>query len=1349
MLSVSTAGNNRYLFHFSSLHSLTQWTAGIRLAMFEHASLQELYTGSLLAGKGKTLNNIRNIMERTRIVTEDWVRVRFGAGTPWRRCWCVITPPDEKEFLKRQKLAKKRSAYERSPPRPKGDVKFYDTKKTKKVQPVATISDAYAAYAIYPQSKPLIDQSTLIKVEGTVTIHSSPATTTEGFVFVMPEVRPAVAGFEIMLRWLFPAFDAFGLYGRPGKLIADTVDTHGLMFAMPKDRRYGYLEILDVAGLVHADGSQRWKEAEWRTQMKELTSKRMSALSAERPAGRSGSRRAARSSLQLPTRGNAIQLDDGSSSRSSPVRKSDVSMPERPANDLHFKSDPAASRLRHQRSVSEAQGLGPLQARSDHDTPPMPPTHGLDVRELSSGGRLAPMGVGGRRDSRDATQDRSSSETEGQAPLPHETPAQGLLPSNPPEPVASPPAFAHGPGAKPPSKPYHSPELRRANSRMSISTLSQMTSVNGGGGAAGAGTAASATASAAWRPTLARLGSAADTRENDPQALSLPPQQGNPPRQEEYAGVYAEAHPAERGAMMTKEDVRGAYTTVDARTGDADLGGDSHEEVMRSGFLPSPPPPQQLNHPLPPPPPSEAAPPPVWGRGPESPRQGLESSPVYTTPRMHEPVGPARSRSIEGDLPPLPPLPQSNGFVEGTRPSLAETSSSGYLRRSSALVAPEARRPLADGSAVERIAVAAARPNSRFSRDGAAPPNQDVAVRTSASIVRKPIPVRSWGSAEAGNRMSGASFAAASPHDGHTEQRAANREGPRDRQAPYEGQERHMQRRLSATSSNYDDAPSDVSTGEPAYNKYGVRTDPEFSSQQQLHPGAMGQADERMSPKRESPWVGSGPGSPSPPKTPGHASGSSKGWSGGDAGSQGRHGPGLHERSASSLNAGAVTPSGQAASGGQPRRSPGDRARPHSYFAPAVHYGQSDEGSRSPSGSAQKPLPTPDQGHVRSRSAESEYDGRRTVPWQPGQAAGAGALSGGLTPEQFVQQRAQQGRLTPVYAHAQRSSASSAMTPSGPVSPATSAVRPAHSRKPSGEPQQQPPHHSRKLSGEPQQQPMHSRKPSGESYQQPLHHSRKTSGEPFQQPPPQHRQPHQQHHRQHHQHQHQALPTPRGAMGGFGTNARPTSLIDYSSHLSGREQEHVSRATGGPMTNMAGPGRQPLQGGGLVGAIEAREREKKGIMEGVNNQMVQHAIMLRRQQGAQAQAQAQAQYFGQQPSPSGHFMPQHNRSQSQLSMPPNAAYPAMDQGRGGPRGTAGDPQASAAAAAAMGRRPVGGRSGTSGGMMSRGQLPQPAAQKQQQQQQQQQQRSQQPQQQQQQQKQPPTKPSLSQFFFRR
>ncbi|KAH8657422.1 hypothetical protein BGZ60DRAFT_415873 [Tricladium varicosporioides] len=490
VLSISTAGRNRYLLHFNSHHSLVQWTAGIRLAMFEHATLQEAYTGALIAGKGKGLNNINIIMERAKVKSEDWARVRFGAGTPWRRCWCVITPPDEKVVQRMQKQAnKKKSAYDRSRPLVlKGDVKFYDTKKTKKVQPIATITDAYSAFAIYPQSKPLIDASTLVKVEGNITIHSNPPSTTEGFVFVMPEVHPAVSGFEMMLRWLFPVFDTFALYGRPGRLIADTLDPQSLMFAMPKHRRYGYLEILDVSGLIIEQGSATWREAEWRRKMKELTKKRMTAIeNGSRSNSRYSSRRSTRNSFG-PSR-SRIQFDDGASVRSSPSiqwgpENAGSGLPRTdsaPASSGTF-TPPRQTGISHNRSVSETHGLDRYNDQSPasnydgaYEQAPTPPPHNIGVatgREPSNLRFQSDMAV---------TPERISSEDE-QVIAARSTPVrelQELQQTTSPEPVSAPPAFAHGPGDKPIGKPYHSPELRRANSRMSNATLSQLTGAGG------------------------------------------------------------------------------------------------------------------------------------------------------------------------------------------------------------------------------------------------------------------------------------------------------------------------------------------------------------------------------------------------------------------------------------------------------------------------------------------------------------------------------------------------------------------------------------------------------------------------------------------------------------------------------------------------------------------------------------------------------------------------------------------------------------------------------------------------------------------------------------------------------
>jgi CCR4-NOT transcriptional complex subunit CAF120 len=457
--------------------------------MFEHATLQEAYTGALIAGKGKALNNINIIMERSKLRSEDWARVRFGAGTPWRRCWCVITAPDEKEVQKIQKqVNKKKSAYDRSRSSIlKGDIKFYDTKKTKKVRPIATITDAYSAFAIYPQSKPLIDASTLVKVEGSITIHSNPPSTTEGFVFVMPEVHPAVSGFEMMLRWLFPVFDSFALYGRPSRLVADTSDPQSLMFAMPKHRRYGYLEILDITGLIVEQGSANWRESDWRRKMKELTKKRMTAIeNGSRTNSRYSSRRSIRNSFG-PSR-SRIQFDDTASVRSSPsvtwgqapgidgphggVPRTDSAPP-----DVAF-TPPRQNSMPHHRSVSETHGLDRYQSPPSHydgayDQPPPPPPHNVDVSSGREGSGLRYMSEMA------TTPERVSSEDDQAARATPVRELQELQVTTSPEPVSAPPAFSHAPGSLPVSKPYHSPELRRANSRMSNATLSQLAGAGG------------------------------------------------------------------------------------------------------------------------------------------------------------------------------------------------------------------------------------------------------------------------------------------------------------------------------------------------------------------------------------------------------------------------------------------------------------------------------------------------------------------------------------------------------------------------------------------------------------------------------------------------------------------------------------------------------------------------------------------------------------------------------------------------------------------------------------------------------------------------------------------------------
>ncbi|KAJ5697243.1 hypothetical protein N7488_010927 [Penicillium malachiteum] len=459
VLSLSSAGKNRYLLHFSSFHSLCQWTAAVRLSIYEHTSLYEAYTGALIGSKAKHLNGINGILAPARFKHEDWARVRFGAGTPWRRCWFVINPPDEKQIAKARKALKK-SAYDRLSIPVTGNIQFFETRKTKKATPIATVTHVYSAYAIYPQSKALIDQSSLVKLEGRITMHSQNQQTSEGYVFVMPELHAAISGFEMMIRFLFPTFDTFNLYGRPTRLVADTNHIKSLMFAFPQERRFGYLDLMDITTLLQTPGSQGWSEAEWRRQLKEATQKRV-AMGRSRTNSVNSSQPRYRSSASINNCG------------STPIES-----PRRPFPKPQFNHSTEAVIREVPRNEPP-----PYHARGTSDitgmqTGPQPGQAPLDQNSPD----LSAQDLGYSQD-RQAASPGPVMETM-ELERPPVVNGEQITPRTPPSPVVSPPTFAHGPRELPPNRPYATTEQRLANNRISQATLLQMTSVGAVGGAA-------------------------------------------------------------------------------------------------------------------------------------------------------------------------------------------------------------------------------------------------------------------------------------------------------------------------------------------------------------------------------------------------------------------------------------------------------------------------------------------------------------------------------------------------------------------------------------------------------------------------------------------------------------------------------------------------------------------------------------------------------------------------------------------------------------------------------------------------------------------------------------------------
>ena len=1081
--------------------------------MYENSTLQEAYTGSLIAGKGKLLNNIKVIMDRTRIQNEDWTRVRFGAGTPWRRCWCVISPPSEKEIQKQQKQLKKKSAYERAPVLT-GNIKFYDTRKTKKAQPIATINDAYSAYAIYPQSKPLIDQSTLVKIEGSITIHSTPETTTDGFVFVMPEVHPAVPGFEMMLRYLFPVYDVFALYGRPSRLIADTLDTRSLMFALPQERRYGYLEILDVAGLIHETGSQSWTERDWRKKMKDLTSQRMTKMASNgRPRSRASSYRGYRNSIA--SRAGTLRYEDGASIKSTPSLRNESAPPppqhlDRAYSEPHVDQPftPPRPRGQHQRSFSEAspQSTPPRQrsqkytqeqnytpSRLSHEqsrpsfeaTPPRvdsyeqmapaPPAHGV------------PIGMAARNHQmqRYANESgRSSSESErrfagvngGLNETDPQELRQEMRPAPPPSLVAAPPAFSHEPGAKPQKRPGLNAELRRANSRLSVTTLSQLADA----GKAGTTGAAAAGAAAAWKSNSQRSMSATSLEDQGQRGVNL---------NASNSRITADRSTPAEGMVTAKTgqpppNHEGSLDTSLASSRSDTPGTPYYKDkpLMSSYDLLSPQNPSSRA-------PSPLSKPSMSSSLSSQPPNGI--SPSLKPSRSNEPQASSLPNPVFGINKPLP-LP----MTPQQRPEAHRSKSSISRKPVPSKTPSPTREPPARADSIP--------PTAKSSLDSLH--NRYIDEDALIQVLERQR-LQSLNSESNASFVDDASVydndSTVSPDYASTRRSTDTKKSRPSVEKPRRG--------VLKTVGTVEPVQQEVQVGDVRYR-----------------PGANPEPLDH-----DIPTVDFGPTQAYNPRTSSRPNTSA---------TMTQH------MNDSSDPGGKFTP--------RPRNEEPAVAQSSSVVYPSGQQKESYE--RAPSRNMVTPEP-----QIRSPSAADGNDNRRSVAWQPGaQIGGSPGARQSITPEQFVQQRATANRvMTPVYAHARNGS--------GPSTP------PAVPKNASGE---WPTLQQKRQS----------------SYSNDL----------------------------------PARPSSRAA------TTMMNNADDYTAHLSAREQEHVARVTNSPLINMAGNSNKNLpQGGGLVGAIEAREKEKKEIKQGLSGQAVQNAIQQRQQHSQGPQKRHSSQQLFSTPTP--------------------------------------------------------------------------------------------------------------------
>lgn len=260
VIVVLTTLKNRYIIQLRSYDQLKEWYLALRLSSFEYMQLQEAYTGALLSARGLRLSDIKTILAEKRFNHEDWVKIRFGSGMAWKRCYAVIEPS-----------SLKRKAFSR------GRMLLYESENIKKKNLLGVISEATLVTAVYPQLHFFIDKSTIMKLEGSMNFKLPTKSGKKGLddiletsIFIMPEQHSAVPGFDTLIRFLVPLFDAFGLYGRPKRLKADRMDPESLVFGLPTLPHVHYLNLSDLNSLAADHQYLSWDVATWNAAFKKI-----------------------------------------------------------------------------------------------------------------------------------------------------------------------------------------------------------------------------------------------------------------------------------------------------------------------------------------------------------------------------------------------------------------------------------------------------------------------------------------------------------------------------------------------------------------------------------------------------------------------------------------------------------------------------------------------------------------------------------------------------------------------------------------------------------------------------------------------------------------------------------------------------------------------------------------------------------------------------------------------------------------------------------------------------------------------------------------------------------------------
>lgn len=250
VFSLNTAGSNRLLFSCPTEEDIARWATALRLAAWERARLEEIYTGHLIKAGGREPK-----MELQKGRMDGWVRVRVMGGTEWKRLWAVLHTPNPPPEPEEDKKNKRKSFFGlggggsggkdgrdgdeiiQEPNTGVPMASFYPeprTAKNRSMAPVLTISSVTQAYvhfdldheeidelmmshryAVYPERQEFIAQSNLFKVVGRIggeLVAIEGRMRESGWALIMPDTPesgtatpPAAQGqspWNDMMRWI-------------------------------------------------------------------------------------------------------------------------------------------------------------------------------------------------------------------------------------------------------------------------------------------------------------------------------------------------------------------------------------------------------------------------------------------------------------------------------------------------------------------------------------------------------------------------------------------------------------------------------------------------------------------------------------------------------------------------------------------------------------------------------------------------------------------------------------------------------------------------------------------------------------------------------------------------------------------------------------------------------------------------------------------------------------------------------------------------------------------------------------------------------------------------------------------